>query len=693
MKLNYSSPSLDILKYAGLLFLFFVPFLLYVHAAFFIDEGDNMIGGMVVASGGEIYKDFYSQHTPLMYYLLALFKVLGANSLFLFRFYFYAFSSLCFTLIYARYKADFGKVPLILFPLIYVGSFISNPTVSYSIVSEHIQSIAYVILVLEFLKFVQRKILTINAMVAVSLAAFCSIGVAFVSVYVVAVIAISILIIKIQEIYKKENSVSEVARRMIIEFRIPVLVGLAPFVIFFLWYAVRDNLHNLYYQAYVFNREIYSKYTGGFGTNALTPLVHTVNYFVSTIIYYIRNFFESPVDSFRHLVNPGANIYFSILIFNKNKAAGVAIVLITLASMIRGTAGFHSMPYWALSALMLALIFNKGLMLIQRMEINKKSVVLFSILSAITFYSILEPNIVLMRTKLENKKTVASVSPALTKEFFIEKLLGKGEGFFETSISPLAYINTNRLPSIKTYGIVPWFTDIYEQDIINQLKKTKTKLIFHNPKNSVWGYVLQNYAPKLNNYILINYTRLRGDFTLNSPDNVYIRNQDYDRSLRILVASNPEIFRFMPGLKLRLPQKPEPVGEILGDRTAIQSFKSEYNGLSKVYIMLATYARPNDATLRLSLLAGDGTVIVFKNVDTSKLQDNSFYGFQFPPILDSSGKRYKIRLSSPDGKPGNAVTAWMSKSDIYPEGALSVGGVTMPGDLIIKLLYQRKYMH
>ena len=60
--------------------------------------------------------------------------------------------------------------------------------------------------------------------------------------------------------------------------------------------------------------------------------------------------------------------------------------------------------------------------------------------------------------------------------------------------------------------------------------------------------------------------------------------------------------------------------------------------------MLATYVRSNDETLRLSLLAGDGTEIVSLNVDTSELQDNFFYGFNSPLLLSLLVK--DIRSSS-----------------------------------------------
>lgn len=159
--------------------------------------------------------------------------------------------------------------------------------------------------------------------------------------------------------------------------------------------------------------------------------------------------------------------------------------------------------------------------------------------------------------------------------------------------------------------------------------------------------------------------------------------------MSVVLRINPQAFvaYFKPGLALELPQKP--VGEIFGDGAVIQSFKAEHDKLCVVSVMLATYARTNDATVKLALLADDGAIIATQTIDGKKLHDNAFHNFLFPAIAGSKGKTYQIKISSPDGKAGNAITAWMSESDIYPDGKLTVNNLTLPGDLMIKLYYER----
>ena len=52
----------------------------FVQAEFGSDEGDNLVGGQLVAQGRVVYRDFFSQHTPFGYLYSAAFQlVLGRN--------------------------------------------------------------------------------------------------------------------------------------------------------------------------------------------------------------------------------------------------------------------------------------------------------------------------------------------------------------------------------------------------------------------------------------------------------------------------------------------------------------------------------------------------------------------------------------------------------------------------------------
>lgn len=102
-----------------------------------------------------------------------------------------------------------------------------------------------------------------------------------------------------------------------------------------------------------------------------------------------------------------------------------------------------------------------------------------------------------------------------------------------------------------------------------------------------------------------------------------------------------------------------PVGELASGMTVAQRFVAERNGLNGVSFPLATCARTNSVHLLMSVVrCADDAVLVERELDCEKWVDNAVCRMSFPREDDSKGREYELRLVSPDGKPGNAVTVW-----------------------------------
>ena len=133
----------------------------------------------------------------------------------------------------------------------------------------------------------------------------------------------------------------------------------------------------------------------------------------------------------------------------------------------------------------------------------------------------------------------------------------------------------------------------------------------------------------------------------------------------------------------------QPVGEIYGSRTVGQTFVAHENGLSRVDVLLATYARKNTHPVIFHLkespgAADDIATIIFS---AARVKDNAFHQFKFAPIPDSKGKSYFFALESPQSVPGDAITIWHEPEDIYDEGAMYVNGQPTNGDLAFRAYY------
>ena len=132
-----------------------------------------------------------------------------------------------------------------------------------------------------------------------------------------------------------------------------------------------------------------------------------------------------------------------------------------------------------------------------------------------------------------------------------------------------------------------------------------------------------------------------------------------------------------------------PVGEIYGDIQIGQTFLAEYEGLSGIDVLMATYNRKNTGEFIFHLKEDIRSKEDLFNckIDISQLKDNSYVTFKFPSVRDSKGKIIYFYIEAPQSQPGNAITIWSNSTDSYQEGEKIVNGVTSEGDLAFKTRY------
>ena len=147
-----------------------------------------------------------------------------------------------------------------------------------------------------------------------------------------------------------------------------------------------------------------------------------------------------------------------------------------------------------------------------------------------------------------------------------------------------------------------------------------------------------------------------------------------------LVMDDPKILEIPPH---------KPTGELYGNQVIVQTFRPERDKLAAISVPFATYMRVNDVAVDVTLQGDGGQVLTTHSIAGKDLKDSVFLGFLFPEPLPNRGLAYRLVISSPNGRPGNAITAYTSSSDIYKDGALTIGNEQQPGDLIMRLCYAR----
>jgi len=133
----------------------------------------------------------------------------------------------------------------------------------------------------------------------------------------------------------------------------------------------------------------------------------------------------------------------------------------------------------------------------------------------------------------------------------------------------------------------------------------------------------------------------------------------------------------------------QPAGEITPQLTVAESVVATEDNLSEVDVQLATFNRPNDAALVLTISDSlGGPPLRQVEARPSQIVDNAYHAFAFDPLGDSLGKTYFVTIASPDGRPGDAFTVWVGYCDCYPAGQMYVNGQPQEGrDLAMTLTY------
>ncbi len=135
-------------------------------------------------------------------------------------------------------------------------------------------------------------------------------------------------------------------------------------------------------------------------------------------------------------------------------------------------------------------------------------------------------------------------------------------------------------------------------------------------------------------------------------------------------------------------------GEIRGPITIGQTFTAPYNGLYRIDVLMATYARENtkDVIFHLRSDRESESDLFQININGREIEDDRFRSFRFSPIGDSEGKSYYFFFDSPESVPGDAVTVWGTTKDTYAEGQAFRNHRPGQGDLTFLTYYKPGFM-
>jgi hypothetical protein len=146
------------------------------------------------------------------------------------------------------------------------------------------------------------------------------------------------------------------------------------------------------------------------------------------------------------------------------------------------------------------------------------------------------------------------------------------------------------------------------------------------------------------------------------------------------------------GVEIEQEQASGLAGELLDGHTFGQTFTLQYDGLYRVDLYTATYARENLHPVIFRIQpspsvplprSGEGSTddLVRLELPAAQISNSGPTVITFPPLADTAGRTLYFSVESPGSVPGDAITVYRDEEDVYSGGQMYVDGQPTSGDI------------
>lgn len=471
----------------------------------YIDETDNMFGGSVIARGGVLYQDYITQHTPIAYYLCAVYAWLGTQSIQQFRLLFYLTEAFIWGILYFRHREYVGKIRMFALPFFLKAIlFILAGSEVTQLFGDNLQGIAIAALTLEFASYLRDFEIDWTRSWIVGISIVCCIGVAFISAYAVAVIGVSVLISEISACAQKKLLFQD----LVVRLSRLMVACLAPVVIMAAYFGITGAMQQLYELAYCFNTEVYAKYLNGFGSNKLLPIVLGFQGALGQFVSAVRDILTLQISLqvvLCILIESGVLWAAGKCLLKKRILESVTLICFFCMNAVRTTTGVHSISYWTAGICIIGIYLGNSCVYGKNGKVRAVQAVAFSLLVAASFPFLLSWKNFIFAEDMPDISSSASKVIALTEKG--DRIL-----FDASEVEPLYLLYKERYPAGSLPYFLPWYMEWYENDTVNVVEQDKPEIIVFDPEKEVWGY--RYFHDDLTNTINSNYVKFKDNETI-----------------------------------------------------------------------------------------------------------------------------------------------------------------------------------
>lgn len=465
----------------------------------FSDETDNILGGWLMSNHGEIvYRDFFSHHMPLPYFVSSIITFFTENNLNNFRL---VFVSLCFLwliFIARNLRQIIGDKLTILF--IVTLALVQYLTWSHMILAETF--IAYAVLHLTTIFILrsenQAPLKTSNVIL---LSILCAIPVLSALSYAplsAVLYAISAYLYFAPSIKSKKSANLKTTIKH-------TSIMMTPYLLLGIWLTATNSLRQFIDQAYVFNKNYYSQFTDDVAKNMSDTLVNSTSGLIGDVADILR-ISEGSATFIATLSLLVIILYVLSLFFQKKIPTAIIITFIALTVSLRDNAILGvfgdgnnriSEVYASFVLLIAFLALSKAILhKFKMLNLESLSILLNGALSiALIFTVMVKGAETSLAVEREQAKGEIETGIQMSKDGghiprvinFVANEPGDYYWIGPFDFYSQLFINSNR--SSQYTFFLPWQSvcEKCENDAISDLKKQKPKVIYWQHDMSIFS--------------------------------------------------------------------------------------------------------------------------------------------------------------------------------------------------------------
>ena len=288
---------------------------------------------------------------------------------------------------------------------------------------------------------------------------------------------------------------------------------LVPFIAAIIYFKANNSLKRAFEQFYLFNREVYSKYTS-IGDNLFEPFITSEQNFFGIIADKFNAIIASTATNADILQLVIATIATAVIVtmcMKKRYLESFTLFAVMIFSASRGY-GFHGIAAWYVAIMIIALfgedIFNTC---IRKIAIPSSVIIGIFLLSI--YAKAVGTNLLYEQQSISDIESRVIAITEENEDILIDVYC----------CDSIYFCYKDRYPANRACYMLAWYMDWYEQDTIDDLNNNKPRIVVYNPDQEVWGY--KYYTNAFCNELKKNYTQFSENLDDGWQYKVWIRNK------------------------------------------------------------------------------------------------------------------------------------------------------------------------